>query len=188
MGVQDGLRAFAEIRRPAGQAVKQNRCQRIHIGRGSHRAPEENLLGRRVGDGSDEPIGLAEASRRNALGDAEIGEIGMSSVTDDDVLGFDVAVDDVERVRGIKGVGDRHQQADRLLCRQTAGVHAIRERRSAHELHRKKQPSVDLIGIVNRDYVWVVELGGGPALAQEALPEGVITRNGRCDHLQRDFA
>ena len=68
------------------------------------------LLGRHVGRSADGDAGARQRAGLSRPGDPEVGEIGLASRADQDVLRLDVAVDRAGRVRMIECVGDRREQ------------------------------------------------------------------------------
>ena len=94
-------------------------------------------LGRGEGDaGGDD----AAARLRAALDgcDAEVGQLGLAERREQDVLGFEVAVQHADAVRGLEGPGDLDGHLDRIRPRQGTLVDdLVRQRSPLHELHRQ---------------------------------------------------
>src|SRR5438270_11814802 len=93
MGVDSGGLVRPRKRNLPGQALEQNGCKRVAIaGSSGQLAPD--LLRRDVIDGADELARSGEMSRVvRGLDQAEVGEVGMVALADQDVLRLDVAVD-----------------------------------------------------------------------------------------------
>jgi hypothetical protein len=107
---------------------------------------------------------------------------------DQDVLGLDVAVDDLRRVRlGERGEhladdldGARRRQRSRL-------PHQPREVDAPQELHHdEQQPVLGAPEVEHAHRVGVVEPGAGAGLGVEARHRGLVAREVRMDHLHRE--
>ena len=111
----------------------------------------------------------------------------MVDAVDEDVRGLHVAVDELARVRRIERVAHLADQMERALGLERP----VLEQERAHvppldEPRREKElPSCGAGGVDGKD-PRVVERGGEPRLAQEALPEGRIVHQVRRDQLQGD--
>jgi hypothetical protein len=98
-------------------------------------------------------------------------------------------VDEPERVRGIERGGDLAARVDRTVGAQPALLAEHRSEVGAVDvLHRQVQQPVHLAGVVDRDHVRVLERGGDPRLALEALAEALRLRVLRGDDLDRGAA
>jgi hypothetical protein len=83
----------AHKRRPTGQALIQHARQRVYVHPAIGLDLGADLLRRHVGDGAD---GLAESGQRTVVGgvgDPEVDQGGELVVAQQDVGGFDIAVD-----------------------------------------------------------------------------------------------
>ena len=103
------------------------------------------------------------------LGQAEVENLGVAALGDEDVRGLDVAMDDSLGVRGVEGVGDLDGER-RAGCRVPAA-----DRRSGASawhaieiLHGDEGFAVLLADVVNGADVGMVERGSGLRLALEA--------------------
>ena len=97
----------AEERRPPGERLEQRRAQRVEIGGGADRRVAD-LLGRHVRQRAEEAarLRLAEVGEVRA---AEVAQLRVAGGVEEDVGGFDVAVDDAALVRRAQ----RRQQIER---------------------------------------------------------------------------
>ncbi len=106
-----------------------------------------------------------------------------------DVLGFEIAVDHAGAAGGIQRGGDVGGNTDGQLRGQPFFAHqALAQRLAFVVIHHIVQVSVDGAGGVNRHDVRVAQLGDGPSLGQEAARDGGIRGQFRMDHLDGDQA
>ena len=98
LGVQDRGQLTGE-RRLTMQQLVQDHAQRIDVGRGVDRLAL-HLLRRHVRGGADHAPGCGQAVFVvDQLRDAEVEDLGLAAVGDEDVVGLQVAVDDLVVVR-----------------------------------------------------------------------------------------
>ena len=153
----DGERVLigAMIAGGAGEALGGHVGRRAAVHRGAggrHAHGELRGLGQ-VGGGPGEP---------------EVDHAGVAAGVDDDVLGLEVAVDEIDRVRGrqpapgLDQAGEDRRGAPRL-AQPLAQVLAL------DVLHRHEHVVVEDADLVDGDDVRVLEPGQGPALAQDLL-------------------
>ena len=130
----------------------------------------ERLLGRDVvGRAEHAPVG-GQALLVERAGDPEVGDLGRALLVDQDVLGLDVAVDDVARVRGAERARDLDRVGHRLGDRQAAAAaDALLERLALDVLEDDVGAAVVLARVDHADDVRVRELGDRARLAAEAL-------------------
>ncbi len=99
---------------------------------------------------------------------------------------LDVAVDDAGGVGGVERFGDLAEQVEGAVRRQRPlAVEQRPQVAAGDQAHRHDQLAVDLARVVDGDDGGVVEPGGEPRLAQEALAEAVAVGELAGDHLQR---
>ena len=157
-----------------GEALEQHRGQRVAVaGRG--RALALDLLRRGVVDRADELAGSGQALgvvRR--LDQAEVGEVGMVVLSDQDVLRLDVPVDEPGLMGGIKRLGNLGEQAQRAPWIELVGQDQLLERGALDQAHRQEEAFVGLAGFVDGDDVLMVQPGLQLSLALEASAESAI--------------
>ena len=101
----------------AGEHLVEHDAQRVEVRLAGDRLAER-LLGRDVvGRAEHAPVGGQPLLVERA-GDPEVGDLGRALLVDQDVLGLDVAVDDVAGVGGAERAGDLDRVGDRLGDRQ----------------------------------------------------------------------
>ena len=103
------------------------------------------------------------------LGQAEVEDLRLAALGDEDVGGLDVAVDDALRVRGVEGVCNLDPEIERDFERERPVVDAVLQRLAVEELHRDERLALGLADVVDRADVRVVERRGRARLALEAL-------------------
>ncbi len=108
---------------------------------------------------------------------------------DEDVRGLDVAMDEALLVRGVERFRDLGEDVERApgLERPFLG-HEAGEVRALDVAHGEIKEPVLIARLVDRDHVRVVEGGGDPRLAQEALAEALVLGELGRDHLEGDLA
>ena len=115
--------------------------------------------------------------RRSHLGEAEIEHFHAIARPDEDVGGFDVAVDDARAMRGVQRVGDLGAHVEGGVQAQRTGGEPILQRRALQILHDDERPPVLLADVVDGADVRVVERRRRLRLAREpAQGLGVASR------------
>ncbi len=149
----------------------------------------ERLLGRHVVGGPEHaPVG-GQALLVERAGDPEVGDLGRALAVDQDVLGLDVAVDDVARVGAAERAGDLDRVRERLVHRQPAhAADALLERLALDVLEDDVGPALVLPGVDHADDVRVRELRDRAGLAAEALELVGVRRDLAVHELDRDLA
>ena len=171
----------------AAQALVQHARQRVLVG-AAVQLVAPDLLRRDVVDRPDERPLTGEAGRRGGVPrEPEVAEVRAFLAVDgadEDVPGCDVAVDQLDRVGGVEGVGDRGQQRDRpprfersALADQRPEVGAVDVR------HGDVEHARVLAGRDDRDDVRMLQRCGQLGLPQEAPAEAVVSGQGRVQHL-----
>ena len=178
----------AAIRRPAGQAVEEQRPERVDVGAAVERM-SLRLLGRDVVARPEHPPGLRQRGCVVDARDAEVGQLGVAIGGQEHVVGLHVAMDDAALV----GVGERrghlHGDRERLGDRQAAlQGDPLVQVASVDELADDERPPVGLAAVDDRDDPGVREQRERARLALEAVdrvgrlePPGVqqLDRDGR---------
>ncbi len=166
--------------------------------------PAERLLGRHVCDraqrrawageirfghrrGAADRRGFASSGRHD-FREAEIEDLGLAAIGDEDVCRLDVAMDDAFAVGGVEGVGHADRQVEQSIDRERAHGDAVLQGDALQKLHRDKGPAVVLVDVVNRADVRVVERTGGAGLALEALESRMVGGDVVGQEFQRDGA
>ena len=172
----------------AGEHLEQHDAEAVDVGLAVDVVAERLLGGDVVGGAEDAALG-GQALLVERAGDAEVGDLGGALLVDQDVLGLDVAVDDVAGVGGAEGAGDLDRVGDRLVDGQAAhAADAVLQRLALDVLEDDVRPAVLLAGVDDADDVRVGELGDRARLAAEAL-ELVRVRGDLAVHeLDRDAA
>ncbi len=197
-GVEDRHLAFAGEEPPAGEHLEQQRAEREDVGTRIDRA-SPGLLGGHVLELALERAHLRLRGLGDRLDDAEVAELDVAFVADQDVLGRDVAVHEAEgaalevllTVRMIERRGETRTDQQRQAERQRAalGARAVQDRAqvlAVDELHRDEVVVADLAEVVDVDDVVVIELGGELGLVDEHRDEVGAVGEVRQDLLDGD--
>ena len=171
--------AVAHERRAAGEHLVQRRPEAVHVGArvdaggvgadllwgGVARRPQRRPL--------DGQACLARPRRegREVLGEAEVGDVGLSRGVDQDVGGLDVAMDDASRVGVVQGEGDLPGDLEGATGREALALGEVGEWEAVDEAHREVVDVAVLLGVVDLDDVGVLELRAGAGLPVEPLEE-----------------
>ena len=92
-------------------------------------------------------------------------------------------------MRVIERRRDRPDDPDRIAQAQRATLLDDRvERATAHILHRDIAQPIMLAHIIDRDDVWMAQIGSGDRFTLEAPGELRVDRQLRCQHLERHRA
>ena len=193
-------------------AAHRHRCDlsqprtRAGIGTGSRRGPGQRLVdddgqavdvytliagvadgvfGRVVGGALD------RAKERYVRGDgrsheAEVRELGVAVLVDEDVFRADVAVDDALAMGGGQRIGKLHREALAIGNRDGAPAQACPQRRPFHQFHHDERQAVHDARIEHSHDVWVNQAAGGSRRRHEALAEGGVVGVAVGEHLDRD--
>ena len=103
----------AAVGRPAREAVVEQRPERVDVGAPVEREPLR-LLGRHVVAGAEHAAGVGERGGVVDARDAEIGQLGVPVLGQQDVVGLHVAVDHAALVGIGEGRGDLDGDRERL--------------------------------------------------------------------------
>ena len=183
----------APERRIAAQTFEQQAAERVDVGSTVDLLARDLLRGNVV-DGPDElPVLREPHSLRQALGQTEVGEVGMiralvaGAGSDQDVRRLDVSMDEPTGMGEIERARDLGQQVDRLRGRQGALPEPGPQVGPFDVAHRDEQVPVGLARLVDRNDVRMVDRRCEFGLGQEAFAEGSAGGEGRGQDLQRDL-
>ncbi len=118
----------------------------------------------------------------------EVEQLGRSAVRDEDVAGFQIAVNDPVRMRGVERVGDRCRQLQKLGQRQRAAREAVAQAFALQKLHHEKRHAAFATHFVNRADVRMVERRRRARLPVESLHRAFIRQECRREELERHLA
>ena len=154
---------------PPRQPLVQHDAKREDVAAGIDR-PARGLFRRHIGNRAKNHARPCLSDRDRArcrlpgigveeFGEAEIGELGVAVLRDQNVLGFDVPVHDASVVRGGKAVRDAGEQLDELGPRPPFGGGPILERSVIDEFGDQIRTAVQLADVVHGENVRVVQRG-----------------------------
>jgi hypothetical protein len=161
--LEDGEGSRARPGRSPGQALEENESHRVLIPEGIHILGALDLLGRHVGRAAKQRAGdgqvLVDVAAHH-LGDAEVEQLGSDGAAEgpreEDVLGFEIPVDDAQAVALHEGVHDGQEQIERVeglhpaLAGQTVGQTFTLE-----ELHHEEGGPAGRPGVGDLDDMWM---------------------------------
>ncbi len=206
-GIFEGRGVVAERRRdivgggPAGKRASarehlvEDAAEGEDVGAGVHRVAAQ-LLGRHIAHGAEEGAGGGVAGERGGfvlvgglgfedLGETEVEDLDPVVGGEEDVVGLEIAVDDVSAVGGGEAVGDPQAPGDGGDRRRRAVPEDPAERLALEELGHDIGLIVVDADVMDGEEVGVVEGGGGAGLTLEALPPIGAVRDLRRQHLDR---
>ncbi|SII95339.1 Uncharacterised protein [Mycobacteroides abscessus subsp. abscessus] len=170
----------------AGEHLVEHDADRVEVRAGIRPCPGDEFGGD-VADGADER--LRRRRRGDRAGEPEVGELDLTVGAEEDVVGFEVAVDDAGRVDGLEGGEDRVEDDDRLPRGEGAAVLELAPQGHRGQVLHDEVDDVAVAGlVVDGDEVGVGEATGVDRLATEALDEGVIGDEVLVHDLDRDLA
>lgn len=169
-----------------GERLEEDDADGIEVGPRGRRSSSESFrcqIGRRPDDeahgGEVSPCRVTSLRGLEALGDAEVGELGRSVLGEEDVPGLDVPVDQSNVMCGLKCSEDIGCHSGGLDGRQRALGDTIGQGAAGEPLHHQVgQPAVDT-RVVDLHDIWVNELRRGSCLLVEApTHRGVVGKLG----------
>src|SRR5262249_12065043 len=145
MRIEDGELAVPPERRLAGEAVKDDAAQRVHVRPTVDRASLD-LLGRAVVDAAEDCPRPGETVRALTLGKAEVTEIDVRvDVGEENVPRLDVSMDEPCGMSGVERGGHLLDDLHGLLRRQLpTHPEQLLQARAWHVAHREKEDALDL--------------------------------------------
>ena len=109
--------------------------------------------------------------------EAEVEDLHLAVVGDEDVGRLDVAMDDARAVRVREAVAHRERDLELARQRHPLGrAHPLLEIAPLEKLHGEIRQAFFLAEVVNGDDVAVRQLRGGTGLAEEAIPHAPAAR------------
>src|SRR6185437_13481394 len=184
------LRRRPDEGRIAAEQLVRDARQRVDVTARIEMPVPGHLLGAHVrrrahrNAGAREP--LRSAGTRDGQRDPEISQHGLA-VMQQDIFGFDVAVQDAVPVRVVEGTGERPDHVDRLVDGQgTLALEPAAQRSALHQGHDVVEVAADRSRIEERQDVRVLELSGDSDFAEE--PVGADDRaDFGAEYLDRDL-
>ena len=122
------------------------------------------------------------------FGQAEVEDLGVSALGDEDVRGLDVAMDDAAGVRRVERVGDLDAERKDGFEFHRAAADQVLERRTVEELHDEEGAAVVLADVVNGADIGMIQSGSGFGFAAKTLEGLAILREIFGKKLQGDEA
>ena len=155
-----------------GEHLVEHEPDGVEVGAGVGRAVLD-LLGREVGDGAEEGAGASGRGRRaHRAGEAEVGHLHVPLGRDEDVLGLDVAVQDVAAMGRAGALEDRGDEVERLARGEGALLlEEVAQGLPIDELHREEEETVVLTLVEHADDVRVRQPRRRPRLPAESPDE-----------------
>jgi len=150
-----------------------------------------DALGREEVERADEVAGLGDAAELPVVArrrQPEVREIGPTRAIEQHVRRLHVAVHEPERVRGLETGRDLRQDAGGARRRERSRREQGVEARAVDQVHREKQPTAGVAGLVDANHVRVPDGGGEPGLPAEPRAELLVVGERGGHHLQRDLA
>ena len=171
----------------AGQHFVEQHPEAVKIGAGIDFLAA-NLFWTHIARSAQRQAGAGhDGAGAESFGDAKVGQHRRAVFPEQDILRFDVAVDDAASVGVMQGIGNRPSDVQSFGQRQT-GADALLQGIARQVLHR--QIVGLLIGgdVIDGDDVRIAELGNDPAFAKKTLSEFLIGGEDRLDDFQGDMA
>src|SRR6266550_3418820 len=104
-----------------------------------------------------------------ALGEAEIKDFGLVSTGDEDVGGFDVAMDDALGMGGVEGVRNLDSEIEQAVEFQGLAVNCVLESLALKQFHGYEVPALVLPDLIDSADVGVIERRRCPGFPLEAV-------------------
>jgi hypothetical protein len=183
----------AERQAPCHAEIEHD-AERVLIGAAVEVLVAEELLGRAIRGRADERVRDRDLPGRVAehLRDAEVEDLRLDAAVrclgEEDVRGFQVAVEHADAVRVRDGHEHRHHQ-DRALARaqRADALQVAAQRLALEELHDEEAVALVRPDVGDVDDVRVPDARGRLAFEREALDDVVALGEVVVEHLHRDF-
>ena len=193
-GVGQHARGVAAERAAACGNFVQDDAERKQIRALIERFPS-HLLGRHIGRRADRGsrVGQRRHRRRrrglvvDELGDAEVEHLHVAARRNDDVGGFQVAMDDAPGVRRLERVGELESPFDQLIRRHLLADARV-ERPALEQLHHEIRTALVLADVIDRADVRMVDRRDGARLTVEPFERDRVAGDGRRKDFDRDVA
>ena len=182
-----GRRRLGFERATSGQRLEGNAAKRVPVA-GWRRWLAASLLGRHVARAAQDGAGGRQRIVRGGSRDAEVGDVHLAVVVEQEVAGLHVSMDDAGGVRGVQSAGGLVEPGDRRVVRHSSFAKPIRQRAAAEVLHDDERRPVGLADIEDRHHIGMGKRGGGQGFAREARAEVVVRRVAVGQHLDGDDA
>ena len=127
----------------------------------------------------------ARATFTEHLGDAKVRDLHTALFVQEEIFGFDVAMDDAVLMRILQRLAHGRHHGQRLLGREPAGLHCLPQIHAVHEFHEQKVKAACLAKVVNRDNIWVVQRRERLRLLGESVCKPPVHHALRRQQLQR---
>lgn len=122
------------------------------------------------------------------FGDSEVGDLHAAAGVEEDVFGFDIAVEDAFFVGVLECVADFGDDGEGFGGRKFTHTHGLAEVESVNEFHDEVIEAAGVAEVVDHDDVWMVEAGEDAGFAHETLGEVRIGAELPGEKLEGDFA
>ena len=163
-GVEDAGRVVGCEGQLARQHFVEHHPQRPDVVAGLDRFSAE-AFGAHVRERSQDGVVAGELRYAADVGHAKVGQASGAIRPQQDVVGLDVAMHDLEPMGARQGVGQIETQRYDALLGERAGIHEAAQRAARHIFHDQ----IMSVLVQNFDDIGVVEAGQGLAFALEAL-------------------
>jgi hypothetical protein len=148
-----------------------------------------DLFGRHVVRGADDRAVFGECGAGRVgvdeFGDSEVSDFHAASLIEQDVFGFDVAVNDALFMGELERLADGRDDREGSFGCQTPLAQQLTEGGSVDVFHEQEEHAVGFAEIVHRNDIGMVQPGQGLGLALEPLGETRIRTFFRQEDLER---
>ena len=172
-------------RRPSGQQLVEDRPERVGVRGAAYlaRLPLGLLGGHVAGRAHDDAGPRQAAVDGQALGEAEVRDLGRLLPGQQDIGRLEVTVDDLQPVGLGHPQGQGSDQPRRPLRRPGRPVEAAVEAAAGHELQLDEREAIRLTDVEDLDDVGMLEPGDGLGLAEESPDRVRVGMRAGQDHL-----